>query len=188
MPWASCWFPKSGDFGLLKSQFFSYLVLTKEEPFEMRFFVKHDTQKEKIVKPYLLMLLVISLAITACTAGNDQSSTSILGSWKLTFYGQATSPTPAVADTEAGLTFNQDGTVTGNSGCNGLGGGYKVKGDQITFDQIVSTLMACDAPRMEQESVVHQVLTDTATYKIEGNSLTLTNNDLVLVFTSVSYP
>jgi heat shock protein HslJ len=140
------------------------------------------------VKPYLLILLVISLAITACTAGNDQSAASILGSWKLTSYGQMASPTPAVADTQAGLTFNQDGTVTGNSGCNGLGGGYKVEGDKVTFDQITSTLMACDAPRMEQESVVHQVLADTATYKLEGKSLTLTNNDRVLVFTSVSYP
>jgi heat shock protein HslJ len=73
--------------------------------------------------------------------------------------------------------------VTGNAGCNGLGGTYTVEGDQVTFSEVTSTLMACDDPRMAQEDAVHQVLTDTATFKIEGNTLTLTNNDMVLVLT-----
>jgi heat shock protein HslJ len=89
----------------------------------------------------------------------------------------------AVDDAEAGLTFNEDGTVTGNSGCNGLGGTYTVEGDQVTFSEVVSTLMACDDPRMEQEDAFQQVLTDTASYKVEGNTLTLTNNNMVLVLT-----
>jgi heat shock protein HslJ len=138
------------------------------------------------MKKYLLTLLVISLALAACTSKG--ASASLIGSWKLTSYGSADSLTPAVADAEAGLTFNDDGTVTGNSGCNGLGGNYKVQGDQITFDQIVSTLMACDDARMAQENAVHQVLTDTATFKIEGRTLTLTNHDMVLILTSLSYP
>jgi heat shock protein HslJ len=139
-----------------------------------------------MLKKYLLTLLIFTLAITACTAGNGTAS--LIGSWKLTSYGPVASPQPAVSDTEAGLTFNQDGTVTGNSGCNGFGGNYKVEDDKVTFDQITSTLMACDEARMQQEGVVHQVLTDTATYKIEGNTLTLTNNDMVLVLTKASYP
>jgi heat shock protein HslJ len=50
--------------------------------------------------------------------------------------------------------------------------------------------MACEDERMAQEGVVTQVLTGTAEYEINGNTLTLTNNDLVLVFTaaSTSYP
>jgi heat shock protein HslJ len=36
---------------------------------------------------------------------------------------------------------------------------------------------------MAQEEAVHKVLTDTATFKIEGDTLTLTNNDMVLVLT-----
>jgi heat shock protein HslJ len=72
--------------------------------------------------------------------------------------------------------------VAGNSGCNGFGGDYTVEGNEITFGQIVSTLMACDDPRMAQEQAVHQVLTDTASFEIEDSTLTLTNNDMVLVF------
>ena len=133
------------------------------------------------MKKYLITLLIICLAISACTAKNEGSSTSLIGSWKLTSYSRADVLTPAVSGTEAGLTFQDDGTVTGNSGCNGLGGNYKVEGEQITFDQIVSTLMACDDARMVQEGAFHQVLANTATFKIEGNTLTLTNNDIVLV-------
>jgi len=131
------------------------------------------------VKKYLLILFVISLAISACIA--KQPSASLAGSWKLISYGTASAPTPAVANVEAGLTFKEDGTVTGNSGCNGFGGSYTVDGDRVAFKDIVSTLMACDDPRMAQEEAVHKVLTDTAAFKIEGNTLTLTNNDMVLV-------
>ena len=133
------------------------------------------------MKKVLLILFVAVLAVSACTA--EGSSASLIGSWKLTAYGPADAPTPAVADAEAELTFNEDGTVTGNSGCNGFGGSYTAEGNQVTFSEIVSTLMACEDPRMEQEDAVHKVLTDTATFKIEGNTLTLTNNNMVLVLT-----
>jgi heat shock protein HslJ len=95
-----------------------------------------------------------------------------------------------VTDARAKLTFGKDGTVGGSGGCNSLGGTYKVDGSQITFSDITSTLMACDDVRMAQESAVTQVLSGTATYEIDGNTLTLTNNDMVLVFTSASnsYP
>src|SRR5258705_10716086 len=102
------------------------------------------------------MLLIICLAISACTAKNEGSAAALIGSWKLTSFSRADVLTPAVTDTEAGLTFKDDGTVTGSSGCNGFGGSYTVEDDKITFSEITSTLMACDDPRMAQEDVVHQ--------------------------------
>ena len=133
------------------------------------------------MKKYLILLFVLSLAISACTAA--EPSAALAGSWTLTSYGPAGAPVAAVEDSGAQLTFNEDGSVAGNSGCNGFGGDYTVEGDQITFGQIASTLMACDDPRMTQEQAVHQVLTDTASFEIEGNTLTLTNNDRVLILT-----
>lgn len=135
------------------------------------------------MKKYLLILLIVGLAVTACSARNEEPAASLIGSWKLTSYGSVGAPQPAVEDTEAGITFNEDGTVAGNSGCNGFGGNYTVDSDQLTFSEIVSTLMACEEPLMSQEGAVLKVLTDAATYKIEGNTLTLTNNDMVLVLT-----
>ena len=135
------------------------------------------------MKKYILTLFVIALILSACAANGADALPSLTGQWRLTSYGPDGAPTPAVADTKAGLTFNEDGTVTGNSGCNGLGGTYTVAGDRVTFKDVVSTLMACDDPRMVQEDAFQQVLTDTATFKIEGNTLTFTNNGMVLILT-----
>lgn len=135
------------------------------------------------MKKCLLTLVIISLAILGCSAQNaEPSSATLIGAWKLAAYGPADAPIPAVEGAGAGLTFNEDGTVTGSSGCNGLGGDYTVAGDQITFGEFVSTLMACDDPIMSQEGIVHQVITGTGSYKIEGDTLTLSNNGMVLVF------
>ena len=133
------------------------------------------------MKKYLLILFVLSLALYACAA--EDPSASLLGSWNLTSYGPAGSQTPVVADSGASLTFNEDGTIGGNSGCNGFGGQYTVEGNQVSFSEIVSTLILCDEPLMSQEEAVHQVLNETATYEIDGTTLTLTNNGMVLVLT-----
>jgi len=131
------------------------------------------------MKRTLIMLLFLSLIVVACASGK---SATLAGTWKLTAYGPKDSPSPAVPDAEATLSFGNDGTVGGSGGCNSLGGTYEGDGNQITFHDITSTLMACDDARMAQESTVNQVLTGTADYVIDGNTLTLTNNDTVLVF------
>jgi heat shock protein HslJ len=156
--------------------------------------------EKKMIKKYLLSLMLMALAISACSPQSTQQPTeqnpateepsasgSLIGVWKLTAYGPADAPIPAVEGVEAGLSFSEDGKVSGTSGCNGLGGDYTVEGDRITFGEFVSTLMACDAPIMEQEDAAHKVMTGTATYMIEGETLTITNNDMVLVFTRGFY-
>lgn len=136
------------------------------------------------MKKYLLVLFLLSLALTACASGSN--SPSIVGTWKLTAYGPADSPTPAVADVDANLKFDADGKVGGSGGCNSLGGDYTLEGDQITFGPIISTLMACTDPIMAQEGTVTQVMNESASYKIEGNTLTITKDGNVLVFESVA--
>ncbi len=136
------------------------------------------------MKKYLLVLFLLSLALSACASGSN--SPSIVGTWKLTAYGPAAAPTPAVADVDATLKFDADGKVGGSGGCNSLGGDYKVEGDQITFGPIISTMMACAEPIMSQEGTVTKVMNESASYKIEGNTLTITKDDNVLVFESVA--
>ena len=140
------------------------------------------------MKKYLLFLLLASLLLSACSAGKEKS---LIGTWTLTGYGPPSAPIPVTAASQASLTFHENGAVDGNSGCNSFGGEYKVDGDQITFGALVSTLMACDEPLMSQEGIVFQVLSGTATYKIAGDTLTITNNGMALVFVSSepqSYP
>lgn len=133
------------------------------------------------MKKYIPLLLILVIALSACTS----QAASLTGKWKLIAFGPAESTTAAVPDADATLTFGEDGTVTGSSGCNSLGGEYTLDGKQITFGPITSTLMACDDARMTQESAVTQVLTDTAEFEIEDQTLTITNDGMMLVFTAV---
>jgi heat shock protein HslJ len=54
-----------------------------------------------------------------------------------------------------------------------MGGAYTLRGSQVTFEQIVSTMMACSEPLMQQESAVFSMLVGTVTFKIEGSTLTI---------------
>ena len=128
---------------------------------------------------YLFLLFV--LLLSACAAQSSESS-ALQGTWKLTQYGSADVMMPAVEDADASLTFADDGTVSGSAGCNSLGGTFEVKGSEITFGPITSTLMACDDARNAQESFVTQVLTGAAQYEANDQTLTISNGDKVLVF------
>lgn len=132
------------------------------------------------MKKVLLFLLLVSLLLPACTSQEK----SLQGSWSLTSYGPEGATTPAVPDSQASITFNDDGTLAGTSGCNGFGGEYSVDGDEIKFSGLVSTLMACEEPLMTQEGTVFKVLDGTASYKIDGDTLTITKDGTALVFTA----
>lgn len=134
------------------------------------------------MKRYLLILLMLSVLVSGCAS---KQAAPLQGTWKLSAYGPKESPTPAVTDAEATLTFDGKGNVTGSGGCNSLGGTYKIDGNKITFSEVISTLMACDDARMSQEGAVTQVLSGTADYTIKDSTLTLTNNDNVLIFAAV---
>jgi len=122
------------------------------------------------------LLVTIGLGFAAC-ASQDHASGLRGQSWKLVSYGPVNNPTPAVPDARTGLIFGEDSQLSGNVGCNSLGGGYKVRGNQITFEQIVSTMMACSEPLMQQEGAVFSMLAATVTFKIEGSTLTIYDKD-----------
>jgi heat shock protein HslJ len=133
------------------------------------------------MKKYLLFLLLVSLLLSACSAGEEKS---LNGIWTLTAYGPPSATIPVASGSQASITFNDDRKVNGNSGCNSFGGEYKVDGSQVTFNALASTLMACQEPLMSQEGIVFQVLDGTASYKIDGDTLTITNAGMALVFKS----
>ncbi len=62
-------------------------------------------------------------------------------------------------------------------GCNSFGGNYEVKNGQIVISQMISTMMACQGPQMNQEMVTLQVLRGTARYQLENNQLVISSED-----------
>ncbi|MEW2067275.1 META domain-containing protein [Streptomyces sp. NPDC007346] len=75
------------------------------------------------------------------------------------------------------LTFGEDGTVQGNSGCNSFHGTAEVKGSTITFGPPAATRKMCPEAEMEVERAVLAALDGPATYTIKGSRLTLTSDD-----------
>jgi heat shock protein HslJ len=127
-----------------------------------------------MIKKLILPLLALGLLLAAC-GGSSSGPTGV--TWKLVSYGPPGDEVDAVADVPTSLVFGDDGQVGGNMGCNSFGGEYEVEGSKITFGPLVSTLMACDEPIMNQETAVLGIFTDTVDYKMNGTTLTITGAD-----------
>ncbi len=135
-----------------------------------------------------LFLLILFLPVLAACAPGGAAVLLTGTSWRLVSYGPASAPKPAMPDVETNLTFRPDGKLTGNMGCNGFGGDYTIQGEKITFGPIAATLMACSDPQMAQEGAAFQVLKDTASFKLDGGTLTITSADgnTVLTFAAAT--
>lgn len=83
-----------------------------------------------------------------------------------------------LAGTEVTATFADDGTLSGNGGCNQYNTGYTADGDELTIDAgIMSTKMACEPDVMDQEAAFLAALPETASFEIQGSTLTLSDAD-----------
>jgi heat shock protein HslJ len=125
------------------------------------------------MKREMILLALAGLLLAACS---PSASTELTGDWQLVSYGNPASPTPAAPDVDTVIEFT-DGQISGNVGCNGFGGRYSVKGGSLTFTEMISTLMFCEGPVGDQETATLSVLRDTATFLLDGDTLTITSAD-----------
>lgn len=73
------------------------------------------------------------------------------------------------------LTLSDDGTLTGNTGCNEFGGSAEVGDNVILFEPLTMTRAACADPELADiETHVLNVLAGETTYIVQGSSMTLT--------------
>jgi heat shock protein HslJ len=79
------------------------------------------------------------------------------------------------AGAAAHVEFTQAGRVTASAGCNSIGGGAEASGDKIAFSDLETTLIGCPEPQRTVETVLLRVLKDKVTFKIDGQTLTLTH-------------
>jgi len=131
------------------------------------------------MKKFLIVLFMVGIMLAACAPKAD--SASLTGTWRLKSIGPTDAPQPAAPGIDATLTFDKEGRMNGNVGCNSFGGDYKLAGDKITFGPIMSTMMACAEPQMTQEQITLQILNESVSYKLDGNTLTIARDGAVLV-------
>lgn len=129
----------------------------------------------------LALAVATALTIAACAA--PPSSEAVKGAaaaplvntaWRLTHLGSQVLANPA-GESAVGLKLEQQNPrVTGFGGCNRMFGGYVLKGEQLRFDQVGATKMAClDGSRMQLEQDYFEMLSRVSGWKIDGSSLQL---------------
>jgi len=82
-------------------------------------------------------------------------------------------PYTLVADTEVSFEFTDDGRLTVRPGCNMLEGPVDTTGGKLVVDGLITTDMACDPARMEQDSFVGKVLDASPSWELNGDRLTI---------------
>lgn len=79
------------------------------------------------------------------------------------------------------ITFDDEGKVYGDSGCNRFTGGYTVKGDRITIGPLASTMMYCEGKMDAEQSFLFK-LQAAVSYKATEKKLKLFTPKDLMVF------
>jgi heat shock protein HslJ len=111
---------------------------------------------------------------TGCAAQPRAQTDPLAGtSWLLeTLNGK-----PPVSGTAITLTFGAGSRLAGSDGCNQYNAAYTVDGSALTVKQpIATTMMACADDVMRQGSAYIEALGKVATYKLNGQSLSLSDS------------
>jgi putative lipoprotein len=74
---------------------------------------------------------------------------------------------------EATLEISREGRVSGNAGCNGIGGEVKISRNRVNFGRMISTQMACAPDIMRQERQFIEALEGARSFRLEPRRGTL---------------
>ena len=138
-----------------------------------------------MMRARILVAAIMSFALLAApscaTGGSELDDTS----WLLELYGAPGNLTQVIEDTNVSLDFVRSGhRVTGSTGCNAFEGGYEIEGNALTIDYEIGSGQRCDLSAIvEQEQMFLATFVDAENYTLEGDTLTITCGDRVLVFT-----
>ncbi len=108
--------------------------------------------------------------------------------WQLSQLGGKVVKATASDSNLPNISFYSDLRISGNTGCNSLLGQAKVSGNQLNFDQMGMTKMACGNDNLEIPFVA--ALNKTTQYQITGNQLSLqdASGRIVAVLTANGTP
>jgi heat shock protein HslJ len=130
-----------------------------------------------IVVPFFALVVLLP----ACGGDDDGGSTAqdpadLEGkAWVLTQMLDAEGNTVIV---DIGVDAEFDGSaVSGTSGCNRYNASYEASGNEISFGEIAGTLMACPEDETAVEDRYRELLSQVATFEIEGRSMSMSDGE-----------
>lgn len=122
----------------------------------------------------------------------EADSGSLAGtSWQVIAYKNGRQAVVSVlGGTHITANFTEDGRVTGSAGCNQYFAAYQTADASVTIGRPASTRRLCVDPEgvMDQETRFLEALGSVATYRREGDTLTLRDADGALAATLVRDP
>jgi heat shock protein HslJ len=131
----------------------------------------------------MMSLLWTVFGLVACGAGGGGAALEDT-TWLLQSYGEAGNLQAVLEDTEVTAEFtSKEKTVKGSAGCNSYSGGYELDKNKLTLPgPIISTMMACDEPIMDQETAYLSALQSAESFEIDGEQLRINCGQKVLIF------
>jgi len=130
----------------------------------------------------VVMVVVLNYPAAKAMAGTTMTQTN----WTLQSLVDNTGIlVPAMSGTEVTATFDREGRLGGNAGCNKYFATYTTKDYQLSITGIGSTKMYCPEPGiMEQESAFLADLSMVTSFRVSESSLKFldANGKAVLVF------
>ena len=113
------------------------------------------TSKSKATR-WIVAILLLGMLISACAPAAtpaDPKTQLVDKTWVLVSYGDPAKPTPVVAGVKATSIFSADGKLTGFGSCNNYNSTYQLTGTTLSVGTVASTMMACEKPVMDQETI-----------------------------------
>ncbi len=110
--------------------------------------------------------------------GSTEPAVPIVGSrWVLEELQAAGATVAGQSDAEAYFEIDENGDVTGTTGCNGFSGSAEVGDASITFQPLISTRRGCSGELGQIDTHMLAVLSGEVTVEVTGDALTLTNTE-----------
>lgn len=76
--------------------------------------------------------------------------------------------------------------ATGEAPCNSFSAAYRIEGEsEITFDDVVTTFVACGDEVMLHERLLYDALNEATTYELDGSTLQIMSETVTLTFESI---
>ena len=130
------------------------------------------------MRAYTPVLFCFAALLTGCAATTEQAGPAARSELLETHWrpveidGKPVTISPG--EREAHLVLTREGRVSGNTGCNSLGGVFRHSADGLRFDKLLMTRRTCVAPEGNAlESAFVEALESTASHRISGESLEL---------------
>jgi heat shock protein HslJ len=125
--------------------------------------------------------LILMFLLAGCSILTNGASASLDGDWRLQAGTNQGQPVPIVAGSTINLKI--DGTqVGGTAACNRYGGQIHVSGNDVTFSEMIQTLMGCADPVTESETAYMTALQNVTTAERSGNAMVLSGPGVELRF------